>query len=158
MDTSEDQYKLLFKNESETKFFAFQLAKIIQPKDVIALNGDLGTGKTVFARAFVEAVTGEVEVPSPTFTLLQSYEGVDVTVYHFDLYRIEDPNEVFELGIEEAFSDGVSIIEWPDRMAPYLPNQRLEIYLSNGCSNNAREFQILAVGEKWKKKLAILDL
>ena len=59
MDTSEDQYKLLFKNESETKFFAFQLAKIIQPKDVIALNGDLGTGKTVFARAFVEAVTGE---------------------------------------------------------------------------------------------------
>ena len=90
MYASEERYKFLFENEVETKVFASKLAKIAQPRDVISLIGDLGTGKTVFARAFIVTVTGETEVPSPTFTLVQSYEGAGIIVYHFDLYNIQN--------------------------------------------------------------------
>ena len=158
MVVSEKKYKLLFQDEAQTRVFASRLAKIAQPTDVILLIGNLGTGKTVLARAFIENITGETEVPSPTFTLVQNYEGPDVTVYHFDLYRIEEPNEIFELGIEEAFNDGIVLIEWPDKIIPFIHNQRLEIYLSNGRDYGSREVEVLALGDKWIKKLAVLDI
>ena len=97
---------------------------------MIALKGELGAGKTSFARAFIRARGGDDdEVPSPTFTLVQIYELPGATIWHFDLYRLRDPEEAWELGIEDAFRDGISLIEWPERLGALLPARRLEIAL-----------------------------
>ncbi len=116
-----------------TARIARALAPLLRAGDVIALEGDLGAGKTAFARFLIQALGVDDEVPSPTFTLVQTYpvEGRDFdAVWHFDLYRIEDPDEVDELGMEEAFDTGVTLIEWPGRMGTRLPVDRLSIALS----------------------------
>jgi tRNA threonylcarbamoyladenosine biosynthesis protein TsaE len=143
-----------------TQAFAARLARIVQPGDVIALIGDLGMGKTAFARGFVNALATlhglpEEEVPSPTFTLVQTYPLPDFTVYHIDLYRLEDPAEALELGIEDAFADDVSLIEWPDRLGPLLPADRLDICFLPGETGDAREVQIIVHGEQrsWLDRL-----
>src|SRR5207244_409341 len=102
------------------------------PIYVIALKGELGAGKTSFARAFIRARGGVEAVPSPTFTLVQVYELGEVPIWHIDGYRLRDPEEAWELDIEDAFIDGVSLIEWPERLGPLVPVRRLEITLSPG--------------------------
>jgi tRNA threonylcarbamoyladenosine biosynthesis protein TsaE len=126
---------------------------------VIALKGDLGTGKTVFARAFIRALCGaDTEVPSPTFTLVQTYDlDATGTLYHFDLYRLEDPEEALELDVDDAFADGISLIEWPERLGPFLPQEYLEVTLSYGGSEKHRQCAITATG-KWDQRLAELSL
>ena len=116
-------------DEAATERFAAKIAGLARGGDVIALYGDLGAGKTTFARGFLRAVGVAEDVPSPTFTLVQSYPTTGATVYHFDLYRIEAVEEVYELGIEDAFEDGISLIEWPDRLGHLLPAVRLDITL-----------------------------
>lgn len=116
-------------DETATERLARQVAALARPGDVIALHGDLGAGKTRFARAFIGQMTGETEVPSPTFTLVQTYEAPDATIWHFDLYRLASPEEAIELGLEEAFSSGVSLVEWPDRLGSALPEDRLDIVI-----------------------------
>ena len=108
-------------NESETIKLGQKLADFAQCGDTFALYGTLGMGKSVLARAFVQKLTNATEVPSPTFTLVQCYEAADFDIYHFDLYRIKSPEEVFELGMEEAVYQGVCLIEWPEKMGAYLP-------------------------------------
>ena len=114
-------------SEGETSRLAVALAKHAKMGDIFALSGDLGTGKTVFARAFICALGGNEEVPSPTFSLVQSYDLNPIPVHHFDLYRIEQPEDTFELGIEDLLSQGISLIEWPERLSSYLPKDRLEL-------------------------------
>src|SRR5271157_2974950 len=102
-------------DEAATKALAARLAAIACVGDVVALSGELGVGKTAFARAFIRARCGaDEEVPSPTFTLSQVYDGGGSAIWHFDLYRLAAAEEAWELGIEEAFSCGISLIEWPD--------------------------------------------
>ena len=110
-----------------TATIAGAIAGLAGTGGVIALNGDLGSGKTVFARAFIHALGGRGEVPSPTFTLVQMYELARARVFHFDLYRLEKPEDGFELDMDDAFHDGISLIEWPDRLGAYLPPRRLMI-------------------------------
>jgi tRNA threonylcarbamoyladenosine biosynthesis protein TsaE len=129
VDMASDTITADLADEAATGRFAAKIAGVARRLDVIALWGDLGAGKTAFARGFLRALGVEEEVPSPTFTLVQSYLTGDVTVYHFDLYRIETVEEVYELGIEDAFADGISLIEWPDRLAALLPADRLDISL-----------------------------
>ena len=86
--------------------------------------------------------------PSPTFTIVQVYEFPDVNVYHFDLYRIEETEELLELGIEDAFTDGISLIEWPDRMDTYLPSERLDVVFSSGLNENTRQVTLVGYGKK----------
>ncbi len=141
-----------------TEAFAARLAAIALPGDVIALIGDLGTGKTAFARFFINALTASQgrpaeEVPSPTFTLVQTYPMADFTIYHIDLYRLERPTEALELGIEEAFADDVSLIEWPDRLGALLPADRLDITLLPGNTANARE-ALIEPHEGWGGRLS----
>ena len=150
----QSKYQFTLENENATRLLASQLAVLAKSKDIIALKGDLGTGKTAFARAFIWALGGECEVPSPTFLLVQVYELSDISIYHFDLYRIEDQEEVVELGIEEAFSSGISLIEWPERMGNYLPLDRLDVILSNCLDENAREVTLVGFGHSWVKRLS----
>lgn len=120
-------------DEAATAAFAHRLAPHVKEGDVIFLIGPLGAGKTAFARALIRALSGagnaEIEVPSPTFTLVQTYEGLAVAIWHFDLFRIERPEEIWELGMEQAWEEGVSLIEWPERAQDLMPEDRLEIRL-----------------------------
>ncbi|MEQ8195024.1 MAG: tRNA (adenosine(37)-N6)-threonylcarbamoyltransferase complex ATPase subunit type 1 TsaE [Rhodospirillales bacterium] len=126
-------------DESATQSLAAAAAALARPGDVIALSGELGTGKTAFARGFIRALTNpDEEVPSPTFTLVQTYDSPAGTIYHFDLYRLNAPEEAYELGIEEAFADGMSLIEWPDRLGPLLPADRLDVLIEYGAGPEAR--------------------
>ena len=108
-------------DEADTMRFGRSLAHIARKGDIFALYGTLGMGKSVLARAFIQELTTAKEVPSPTFTLMQIYEAPDFEIYHFDLYRVKNPDEIFEIGVEEAMYDGVCLIEWPEKMAGYLP-------------------------------------
>ncbi|MBB4284992.1 tRNA (adenosine(37)-N6)-threonylcarbamoyltransferase complex ATPase subunit type 1 TsaE [Roseospira goensis] len=119
-------------DEDATARLGAALAARLRAGDVVALTGDLGAGKTALARAIIRARTGDPdeEAPSPTFTLVQGYDGGDgVPVAHFDLYRLERPEEALELELEDAVAGGITLIEWPDRLGPLLPRDRLEVVL-----------------------------
>lgn len=141
-----------------TRTLAEKIAPWTHAGDVLALRGTLGAGKTAFARAFIQAFARSAgapvpeEIPSPTFTLVQIYEFRESTVHHFDLYRVEKPSEAYELGIEEAFTDSVSLIEWPDRLGPLLPSDRLEIEFRDGPNENARLAEISGLGA-WSHRM-----
>ena len=124
--------------------------------DVILLIGDLGSGKTTFARAFIQGLGVAEDVPSPTFTLLQSYEGETpngrLPVYHFDLYRLEHARDLYELDFEDALEEGVSLIEWPEVAMDLLPEERLEIRLDPGPDADSRAVTILGSGT-WAERL-----
>jgi tRNA threonylcarbamoyladenosine biosynthesis protein TsaE len=139
--------------QAETESLAHRLAPMARSGDVVALSGDLGAGKTVFARAFIQTLTNAVEVPSPTFTLVQTYEGADVEIYHFDLYRLERPEDALELGIDDAFAEGISLIEWPENLGAYLPRGVLRVQIGQSADDTARRIT-LDGGETWAGRLA----
>ena len=103
-----------FADEEATAAFGAQLARNAEPEDVIALSGPLGVGKTALARGFIAGLGHDGEVPSPSFAIVQPYEELEPPVWHVDLYRIEDPSEIAELGLDSA-GDGVLLVEWPER-------------------------------------------
>lgn len=143
-------------DEAATRRLGARLARLAQPGDIIALSGTLGTGKSTLARAFVQALTSEdEEVPSPTFTLVQIYDAHAGQIWHFDLYRLDKAEEAFELGIEDAFIDGICLIEWPDRLGRLMPRQRLEIALAAGDTETARR-ATLTSHEQWDDRLGEL--
>ena len=130
------------------------LARVAKPGDVLALSGDLGAGKTEFARAFIRALTDpEEDVPSPTFTLVQTYEAASGEIWHFDLYRLEHPEDVFELGIEDALHDAISLIEWPGRMGHYIPRDRLDVNLTVTKGKNHRQAELTPHNPDWSERL-----
>jgi tRNA threonylcarbamoyl adenosine modification protein YjeE len=124
---------------------------MIEPGDLITLSGDLGAGKTTFARALIRHLAGDeaIEVPSPSFTLMQSYELPRFTLVHADLYRLSGPGELTELGFEDAPETAVTILEWPDRAAGFLPPDRLDIAftLAPGQSETFRNAQVTGYGK-----------
>jgi tRNA threonylcarbamoyladenosine biosynthesis protein TsaE len=140
-------------NEDATAALAARIAALARAGDVIALKGELGAGKTSFARAFIRARGGSEDVPSPTFTLVQVYELDDAAIWHFDAYRLRDPDEAWELGIEDAFCGGISLIEWPERLGSLVPARRLEITLSDGPAPDARRATI-DLADDWAMRFA----
>ena len=114
-------------NETQTAELAASISEISIPGDVWALHGTLGMGKSVFARAFIQHLTTAEEVPSPTFTLVQIYVAPHFEIYHYDLYRLEKPSDIFELDVEEAFYSGVCLVEWPEKMANLAPRNMWHI-------------------------------
>jgi tRNA threonylcarbamoyladenosine biosynthesis protein TsaE len=114
-----------------TEALGVRLAGQARPGDVILLEGPIGAGKSCLARAFIRARMGrEEEVPSPTFTLVQVYEADGVEIWHADLYRLTHPDEVWELGLEDAFSSAICLVEWPDRLGKHVPPGALRIRLA----------------------------
>ena len=112
--------KFITKNSKETVELAKKIAKKCKKGDILLLFGDLGAGKTVFSKGFVSAFSS-AQVTSPTFTIVNTYEG-DVPVYHFDLYRINDADELYLIGIEEyLYGDGITLVEWPERAMEVFP-------------------------------------
>jgi tRNA threonylcarbamoyladenosine biosynthesis protein TsaE len=140
-------------DEAATAVLAARVARLARRGDVIALRGELGTGKTSFARAFIRCRGEAEEVPSPTFTLVQVYDFPGGAIWHFDGYRLRDPEEGWELGIEEAFEEGISLIEWPDQFGSLIPARRLEIAFFAGETPEARRV-VLDAGGDWPARLA----
>ncbi len=135
------------------------LSGLVRPRDVIALWGDLGAGKTSLARAVIQTLLAGVgareDVPSPTFTLVQTYEAGDLPIWHADLYRLSDPDELIELGLEEALEEGLLLIEWPDRMEEELPRERLDIELKE--AGDGRVACLTGRGHSWEDRVNSLS-
>ncbi|HAH10394.1 MAG TPA: tRNA (adenosine(37)-N6)-threonylcarbamoyltransferase complex ATPase subunit type 1 TsaE [Alphaproteobacteria bacterium] len=116
---------------AETQALGARIAEALTAGDVVLLRGELGAGKTELARAVVRARMGhDCEVPSPTFTLVQHYETPGLLLAHADLYRVKDPSELAELGLDEVLETGALLVEWPERAAGHWPQSRLEVALS----------------------------
>jgi tRNA threonylcarbamoyladenosine biosynthesis protein TsaE len=135
---AEGEFRL--NEEADTVDLGESLARVLQKGEAICLSGPLGAGKSVLARAMVRRLCpDEVEVPSPTFTLVQFYPGPRFPLAHFDLYRLTSPDEAYEIGLDEALRDGAAIIEWPERLGHHLPPDRLDVEISlDGAARRAR--------------------
>ena len=122
---------MILHDETETLALGTKIANLLRPGDVVALSGDLGAGKTVLARSVLRELGLEGEAPSPTFAIVQPYGPPEtrIPVWHVDLYRIEDPEEAVELGLEEARRDAAVLIEWPERLGDGLWNDVLGLTL-----------------------------
>lgn len=121
--------------EAATQELGTRLALGLKVGDCVALYGDLGAGKTTLARAVLRTLGVTEAVPSPTFTLVQTYETPKFSIRHFDLYRLEAPEELFELGLDDALAEGVALVEWPENAGPYLPEDMLKVTLSGAGLN-----------------------
>ena len=135
-----------------TRELAGSLAELLRPGDLVTLEGDLGAGKSEMARAMIRCVAAaDIEVPSPTFTLVQRYELASLVVTHMDLYRLRSPSELEELGWEEALAEGALLVEWPERAqgAFPIPALTLRIEPDPGRGVEARRIEIEHVDDRW---------
>ena len=140
-------------DETATADLGARIAHLLGPGDAVLLKGDLGAGKTTLARAILRALGVEGHVPSPTFTLVQTYQPRELTVFHYDLYRIEDRRELAELGLDDALDDGALLVEWPERGFPArLAAEALTVMLTQ-VGTNAREARI-AGPARWQSLIA----
>ena len=144
-----------FASRAATLDFVRALALDLRQGDVVLLEGDLGAGKSEIARAMIRAMVGaEIEVPSPTFTLVQRYDTDYCPITHADLYRIDDPEELVELGLDEAGDLGVLIVEWPLRAGEgYFPPSALLIRIEEE-GGERRRLQLTSPDEGWRHRLA----
>ena len=138
-------------DESSTQKLASLLANVCCKGDVFALYGTLGAGKSTFSRYFIQHFMGKIDVPSPTFTLVQTYSTNDFDIYHYDMYRLKHPEEAYELGVDEAFYNAVNLIEWPENIETLLPKHTWKINIT--INGSCRIFEIIASTEEQNKRL-----
>ena len=144
-------------SEDETDALARRIAGTLRPGDVLLLEGPIGAGKTRFARALIQtrlAACGRMEdVPSPTFTLVQTYDAGGVEIWHADLYRLSGPADVLELGLIDAFDTAICLVEWPDRLGPDGPENAMVLSFAHGVEDDARVLSILSGQSRWQALL-----
>ncbi len=153
MNDRKDEIMVKIKTNSpeETYSFGYRLGKLLKSGDILCLNGDLGAGKTTLTQSIAKGLDVEDYVTSPTFTLINEYKG-RYPVYHFDVYRINDIDEMYDLGFEEyIYSEGVTIIEWASIIEDILPLERLDITIKRGKEIDEREIIIEAKGNRYEE-------
>ncbi len=145
------QVNLTLRAEDETAAFAGRIAGCLRAGDTLLLEGPIGAGKSAFARAVIRALAGaEIDVPSPTFTLVQTYELPTAEVWHCDLYRLTNPDEVLELGLDEAFTTAICLIEWPDRLGDTAPAGALLLSFAAQSDHHTLSF---TTDDAWQERL-----
>ena len=138
------------KSENDTLSFAKKFASKLNKKDVIVLSGDLGSGKTKFTEGILSFFGLEHEISSPTFTIVNEYSKDDLKIYHFDVYRLEDSSEFYEIGGDEYYENGICIIEWGEIIEDALPNDYIKIDFSRNLDDeNSRTLNIQSIGSKY---------
>lgn len=142
----------------ETSEFGIKLGSLLKPGDVVCLNGDLGAGKTTLTKSIGIGLGVDDYITSPTFSLINEYVG-RMPVYHFDVYRLENADELYDLGFDEYFyGRGVSIIEWADRIERLLPEERIVLYIGKTPDIDERRINIEVFGNRYKEILEELDI
>lgn len=135
--------KWIMKDEEDTKKFGLDLAKRLQPGSIVALIGDLGTGKTTLTKSIAKGLGVKDMITSPTFTIVQEYHDGRLPLYHFDVYRIGEIEEMYELGYEEYFfGQGVCVVEWADLILELIPPESVIIKLEYGEQENERVYVV----------------
>lgn len=135
--------EILINNEDDTREFGHQLASHLKPGSVVALFGDLGTGKTTLTKYVGEGLGVEEVITSPTFTIIQEYRNSRIPLYHFDVYRLQSEQELLELGYEDYFyGEGVTVIEWADKIQNLLPLEAISIFIQYGDSDQQRKYLV----------------
>lgn len=150
------QFRKHIASEAEMAEFAAQLAAIAKAGDVLLLDGDLGAGKSFFSRSFINYLATQqlgktIEVPSPTFTLVQTYDQLKPHIWHFDLYRLSSPDEAYELGLDDAVKTAICLIEWPSRLEGDLPENCLNIFFKHD-DLQSRNIELL-LNTHWAERL-----
>ena len=143
---------LILQTEADTAALAQRIAPLLQAGDTLLLSGSIGAGKSYFARALIRARLGNdtEEVPSPSFTLVQTYQAADVEIWHCDLYRLTTVQDVWELGLDEAFVRAICLIEWPDRLGDMAPETALEMTFA---AADGHHLLTLRGAEAWAERL-----
>lgn len=162
MQDAADILRRLLPDAAATDRVGAALGRVLRPGDAVLLSGELGAGKSALARAAIAAILAEEgreeDIPSPSFTLVQTYDSARGEIWHADLHRLSGPAAIPELGLEEAFDDAICLVEWPDRLGPLTPARRLEIALDfppGGAEGRALEAR--AEGPGWEAALAALS-
>lgn len=144
-------------NLEETKEFGFRLGSLLKGGDILCLNGDLGAGKTTMTKSIGLGLGVEEYITSPTFTLINEYKG-RIPVYHFDVYRLEDADELYDLGFDEYFyGKGVCIIEWADKIEKMIPEIRIVVDIEKGNDENKRILHISGYGQSYDQLIKELN-
>ncbi|MEH6674218.1 MAG: tRNA (adenosine(37)-N6)-threonylcarbamoyltransferase complex ATPase subunit type 1 TsaE [Sulfitobacter sp.] len=144
---------LTLQDADQTARLAVTLGRVLTAGDVVLLTGDVGAGKTHFARALIQSLLDVPEdVPSPTFTLVQTYDTRDAAIWHADLYRLTSVYEIEELGLTDAFSDAICLVEWPDRLGDVRPEDALDLTLTV-TGDDTRRLSATWNDDKWHEKL-----
>ena len=154
LGTATDSRAFALPDATATLALGRRLGERIGPGDVVCLRGNLGAGKTTLARGAIEAWTGQAEeAPSPTYTLVQTYDGARGELWHVDLYRLKQPDDAWELGLDDAFMSAACLIEWPERLAGQLPHDRLDVELKPDGEGRSAAFTAHGA---WRTKLATI--
>ncbi len=144
----------------QTAAIAARVGRGLVAGDVVLLSGPVGAGKSLFARALIQARLAELghyeDVPSPSFTLVQTYDLDAVELWHSDLYRLSDPYDALELGLEQAFEEAICLVEWPERLGTYRPASALHLTLEPGADPDARALHFAATDPRWADLLRAL--
>ena len=151
----ERQISLTLPNAGATASRAAALGQQLGAGDVILLSGDVGAGKTHFARALILSLLEEPEdVPSPTFTLVQTYEALSADIWHADLYRLTSTTEIEELGLVDAFETAICLVEWPDRLGDLTPPDALYLHFAQADAEDTRQLTATWQAAHWDSKLS----
>ena len=150
--------RIVLKGLKEMEEFGEKLGSILKPGDIISLTGDLGAGKTTLTKSIGKGLGVEDYITSPTFTLINEYKG-RINLYHFDVYRLEGSMDLYDLGFEEyIYSDGISIIEWGDKIEEALPKERINIRIEKDTELDERIIYIYGEGERFEQFIKELNI